>query len=85
MSVSGGLFEHDPEPDRYEREIVPQRQIKAVQREWAFWGSMLVLLYSAFQGQAMTAFWFTMVIVIVASIKVIAGPMTREIRKTWNG
>ena len=58
-------------------------EVHAKWREWAFWGAMAIGLWAAFQGQSTTAFWFSMVILVVATLKVVAGPVVNEISKTW--
>lgn len=81
MTIGGGLYDHDPEPDRYE--VMSEVRIKALHREQAFWVSMVIGFWAAFQGMAIIAFWVMVVLILVAAIKVIMGPMMNEIRRTW--
>lgn len=78
MSIGGGLYDQDPEPDRY-RTIVSESTIKGAQREWAFWIAMAIGLWASFQGQPATVFLFLGVVLIVIS----AIFLGREAKRQW--
>jgi hypothetical protein len=65
VSIGGGLYDRDPEPDRHK--IVPPARIKAAQREWGFWFAMVIGVWASFQGQAVLAFFFVVAAVLVPS------------------
>jgi hypothetical protein len=80
VSVGGGLYDHDPEPDRHRLPPVgPGRRLKAVQREWVFWVTLAFLLVVASRGQLKT------VILFVVAVGAIVGGwfLTREVRSQW--
>ena len=79
MSVSGGLYDQDPEPDRH-RTIVSEATVKGAQREWAFWIVMAIGLWASFQGQPATVFLFMGMVLIVTS----AIFLGREIKRQWS-
>lgn len=78
MGIGGGLYDHDPEPDRY-REPVPWSRIKAAQREWLFWAVMVFGVWVAAQGQFLTVFLLLFTAVSVAASVF----LVREARRQW--
>jgi Flp pilus assembly protein TadB len=80
VTVGGGLHDQDPEPDRHQMPaLTPGRRLKAVQREWLFWGVLALLLAVASRGQLKT------VILFVVAVGAIVGGwfLTREVRSQW--
>lgn len=77
MSIGGGLYDRDPEPDRYEPS--GHALITAKGREWAFWAAMVLGLWAAFQGQPATVFLLLGVIITGVSLIFLA----REARSQW--
>lgn len=56
--IGGGLHDDDRPPTE-----AVVAQVHGVWREWLFWAAMAIGLWGSFQGQPMTAFWFSIVMI----------------------
>ena len=73
--IGGGLHDDDRPP--YEAVAA---EVHGKWREWAFWLSMALGLWSSYQGMPIVAFWFTIILIAFPALAFVLTIGVKEYR-----